>query len=602
LIPENQLEFGYKDCVLCFVERKGEEKRCRDCSGRYSAREKLLWEINRERVKRRSMILSILFPGTGHIYGGRVVTGLFWMALIPITMGLVLNTWQGLTIGHVILAFMFALLWLFVIVDAGRGYSDKKAPCESACPSHLHVPDYIALVREGSPITSLALIHETLPFASVCGRVCPHPCEQDCVRNEVGDPIAIAAIKRFAADHGYGSRAFLRGAEENALMPRVAIIGAGPAGLSAANTLGILGVRVVLFDAKERPGGMMYSCIPSFRLPLEELGKDIDFILNRGIEFRGGVSVGKNIDFDSLITGGEFDAVLISTGSAESLNLSSAGTESQSFFDSLSFLERVKFGEKVHVGQRVVVIGGGNVAVDVARVALRLGVKDVTITCLESKDDMPAFPWEVEEALKEGAKLMDSTAVKKFFVIRQQVAGFEALSVSRLEFDARGRINPVTVPGSEFEVRCDTVIIAIGSMADLSFIPAEYTLKTIDERHKTARLIFKDKRYKIPVYMCGDCLTGATTIVEASASGRYMAMNIFGDLCVEEVKKVRLRDNYRRKNEKQVEDNPELRQRVTMNKLSLGDAISSFEETEKGYSGEEILRECERCARCNLSL
>ncbi|NIO17214.1 MAG: FAD-dependent oxidoreductase [Deltaproteobacteria bacterium] len=602
MIPENQLEFGYKDCSLCFVEKKGDESRCSGCSGRYSAREKLLWKINRKRIKRISRLLSLIFPGLGHLYAGRLSTGLFWIALIPLTMGLVINTFQGLTVGHLVLAAMFALLWLFAFIDAGRGYKDKTAPCESACPSHLHVPDYIALVREGSPVTSLALIHETLPFASVCGRVCPHPCEQECVRNEVGSPIAIAAIKRFAADHGYRSRPIPREAEIDPNMPKVAIIGAGPAGLSAANTLATLGARTVIFDAKWRPGGMMYSCIPSFRLPLEELDRDIDFILKKGVDFRGGVTVGQDMEFESLVTGGEFDAILVATGSSESLTLPGTGTESQGFYDAPAFLERVKFGEMVHVGQIVVVVGGGNVAVDAARTALRLGVRDVTIASLESRDSMPAFPWEVEEAIGEGAKLMDGTAVKKFFVMRQRIAGFEALSVSRLEYDRQGRINPVTVPGSEFEVRCDTVIIAIGSRADLSFIPAEYALKMIDKEHKIARLIFKDKRYKIPIYTCGDCLTGASTIVESSASGRYAALNIFEKLCVEEVRKVRLRDNYRRKKEDQVEDSPELRQRVKMEKLGPADAASGFEEIEKGYTGSEVQRECDRCARCNLTL
>ncbi len=521
---------------------------------------------------------------------------------MPLTIGLVVNTWQGLTVGHLTLAVMFALLWLFTFIDAGRGYMEKTAPCESACPSHLHVPDYIALVREGSPVTSLALIHETLPFASVCGRICPHPCEQECVRNEVGSPIAIAAIKRFAADHGYRSRLLPREAEVDLNMPKVAIIGGGPAGLSAANTLAILGARPVIFDAKWRPGGVMYSCIPSFRLPLEELDRDIDFILKRGVEFRGGVTVGEDIEFENLLSGGEFDAILVATGSSDPLTLPGTGTESQGFYDSLAFLERVKFGEMVHVGQSVVVVGGGNVAVDAARTALRLGVRDVTIACLESKDTMPAFPWEVEEAIGEGVTLMDGTAVKKFFVIRQRIAGFEALSVSRLEYDRQERINPITVPGSEFEVRCDTVIVAIGSSADLSFIPAEYTLKLIDKKHKIARLIFKDKRYKIPIYTCGDCLTGASTIVESSASGRYAALNIFEKLCVEEVKKVRLKDNYRRKKEDQVEDSPELRQRVKMEKLGPAVAASGFEEIEKGYTGNEVQRECDRCARCNLTL
>jgi NADPH-dependent glutamate synthase beta subunit-like oxidoreductase len=602
LIPENQLESGYKDCVLCFVDRKGEEKRCHNCSGLKDAREKFLWEINRERIKRRSMALSLFFPGVGHIYSGRVFAGLFWMSLIPLTMGLVINTWQGPTVGHVLLACMFALLWYFVYLDAGKGYSVKTAVCETACPAGLHVPDYIALVREGSPETSLALIHERLPFASVCGRICHHPCEEVCVRNEVGDPIAIAAIKRYAADRGYAAGVFPRRTVKSGRIPRVAIIGGGATGLSAANTLAILGARVVLYDAKVRPGGIMYSCIPSFRLPVEELNRDIDFILRRGVEFRGGVTVGGDTEFEGIVTGGEYDAVLVATGAPQALTLRHAGTESQGFYNSLAFLERVKLGKETDVGKRVVVVGGGNVATDAARSALRLGAEDVSLVCIEKKDEMTAFPWEVEEALREGVRLIDGTAVKKFFIVRQRVAGFEAMRVSELLFDNRGRVTPLTEPGSAFEVKCDTVIIGIGSRADLSFIPGEYALKIMDDQHKTARLIFKDKRYTIPIYISGDCLKGPSTIIEASASGRKMAMNIYQDICVKEVKKVRLRDGYRRRNEQQVEDSAELRKKIAMEKLSPEQAVSSFEETGWGYTGDEALSECERCARCNLSL
>ncbi len=585
------------------MENKGEEKRCRNCSGRVNARDKLLWELGKERIKKVASILSLIYPGLGHFYSGRYLLGVFWASFIPLSLGLVINTWQGLNWGHLVLFATYGLIWFLAYLDARRGFDERKAPCESACPSHLNVPDYIALVREGDPLAALSLIHEKLPFASICGRICPHPCEQACVRNELGDPIAIAAIKRFAADRAYPKKISPGiGVDEGSGTKKVAIIGGGPAGLSAANTLAILGVKPVVFDEREEPGGTMVSAIPIFRLPKESLRDDIEFILKRGVEFRGRVRVGEDVDFEDILSSGEFDAVLISVGASTPVRLPMAGDESQGFFDALTFLERANRGEKIPVGERVVVVGGGNVAMDVARMALRLGVRDVTIACLEKRQEMPAFPWEIEEALEEGAKLLDGIAVRKFFIMRNRVAGFEALEVDRIEFDREGRINPITVPGTEFEVNCDTVIMAIGSRADMSFVPGKYSLKVVDEIHGVARLIFRDKKYKIPIYVCGDCVKGPSTVVEASASGRYAALNIFARISVEEIRKVKFKDNYARKNEPQVEDSEWLRKRIPMERLRPDEAVRSFDEVEKGYSEVGVRRECERCARCNLFL
>ncbi|RMG58361.1 MAG: hypothetical protein D6713_07905, partial [Deltaproteobacteria bacterium] len=363
-----------------------------------------------------------------------------------------------------------------------------------------------------------------------------------------------------------------------------------------------LGILPVVFDERAEPGGMVTSAIPLFRLPRDEVRKDLDFILKRGVEFRSRVRVGEDVSFDEIANGGEFDAVLISVGTSRPLRLPQAGDERQGFFDALSFLERVNRGESVDVGRRVVIVGGGNVAMDAARTALRLGVSDVTIVCLEKRSEMPAFPWEVEEALEEGAKLLDGVAVKKFFVMKNRVAGFEAIEVERIEFDKQGRINPITVPGTEFEVNCDTVIMAIGSRPDFSFIPEKFSLKPVDAEHGVAQLIFRGKKYKIPIYACGDCVKGPSTIVEASASGRYAALNIFSSIAVKEAKKVRLKDNYRRKNEPPLEDDEVLRRRVPYRKKEASEAVRGFDEVVAGYTGVSVRRECERCARCNLFL
>ncbi len=603
LRPENLLRFGFKDCLLCEVERKGEEKRCRRCSGRVNQRDRLLWEINRERIRRIAARLSLVYPGLGHFYGDRILQGVFWASLIPLSLGLVLAVWQGPTIGHAVLLLSFGFIYYLSWADAARGFREKAAPCQDACPSGLNVPDYIALAREGKFLEALALVHDRLPFAAFCGRACPHPCEQKCVRNEYGAPIAIMAVKRFFSDHGYAAE-IAPSSEvggEGIPSPRVAVIGAGPAGLSAANTLARLGCRTTVYDANEEPGGMMRYSVAEFRFPQEAGILDIRTILSRGVHFQGRKRFGADLTFADLGEQG-YDAVLLAVGTPESVRLPGAGTEEQGFGDALSFLARAKRGTHGRVHGKVVVIGGGNVAIDVSRTVLRMGAEDVTIACLEARDAMPAFPWEVEDALAEGIKLLPSTAVKKFLLKEDRVRGFEALAVERIEFDAKGRIVPHTVLGSEFEVRADTVIMAIGSRADLGFLPPGSTRKAIDPRRHVYRLIFEQKEIRIPVYICGDCARGPGTVVEASASGRAAALNIFGELCVQEVRRARFRDNFRRAPEPQVTDRPEWRIREGVPRLTPEESRRTFQEVEKRLTEEGVRHEAERCARCNLWL
>jgi len=602
LRPENLLRFGYKDCVLCEVARPGEENRCRNCSGRLGQRDRLLWEIHRERIRRTAGKLSLVYPGLGHLYSGRIAYGVFWAVLLPLSLGLVLNVWSGITFGHGFLLVEAGMIWWMAWVDARRGSREPVAPCEGACPSGIRVPDYIALVREGRPLEALALVHDKLPFAAFCGRACPHPCEQKCVRNEYDAPISIMAIKRYAADFGYAA-GISPSPEvgEGVPGPRVAVVGAGASGLSAANTLARLGARVTVLDPNEEPGGMMRYGVTEFRFPQEALLSDVKHILARGVHFRGGTAFGKDATFSSLEREG-FQAVLVAVGTWDAVRLPGAGGEDQGFHDALSFLARIRKGRPPHLRGRVVVIGGGNVAIDVARAALRIGAYDVTIACIESRETMPAFPWEVEEAIAEGAKLLPNTAVKRFLLKSGMVTGFEALTVERVDVDPKGRVVPRTVSGSEFDVLADAVVMAIGSRADLSFLPDGTGRKALDPARHVFRLQFPGGEPKIAAYICGDCVRGPGTVVEAAASGRSAALNIFADLCVEEVGKARYRDSYRRRHEPQVTDRPEWRVRRRAERLSPEAGRWNFEEVEKGLTDRCAREESDRCARCNLSL
>jgi NADPH-dependent glutamate synthase beta subunit-like oxidoreductase len=381
----------------------------------------------------------------------------------------------------------------------------------------------------------------------------------------------------------------------------VAVVGAGASGLSAADTLARLGGLVTVFDRYGEPGGMMRYGAAEFRFPADALLADVTRILARGVRFRGGITFGKEITFSSLGAEG-FDAVLIAVGAREPLRLPEAGGEDQGFHDALSFLVRVRERRFPRLHGRVVVIGGGNAGIDAARCALRMGASEVTIACLESRETMPAFAWEIEAADSEGAKFLPSTAVKRFLMKDGRVAAFEALKVERVDLDPEGRVVPRTVPGSEFEVPADTVVMAIGSRADLSFLPDGASRKPTDPGRNVFRLQFPGGEPKIPGYMCGDCVRGPGSVVEASTSGREAALNIFADLAVEETRKARYKDNYRRRPEPQVTDRPEWRVRRRAERLSPEAARGTFHEIESSFTDRCAHEEAERCARCNLTL
>ena len=346
---------------------------------------------------------------------------------------------------------------------------------------------------------------------------------------------------------------------------------------------------------------MMRYGAAEFRFPADALLADVTRILARGVRFRGGVTFGKDVTFSSLAAEG-FDAVLIAVGAREALRLPAAGGEDQGFHDALSFLVRVREHRFPRLHGRVVVIGGGNSAIDAARCALRMGASEVTIACVESRDAMPAFAWEIEAAVSEGAKFLTGTAVTRFLLKDGRVTAFEALKVETVDLDPDGRIVPRTVPGTEFEVPADTVVIAIGSRVDLSFLPEGVTRKPTDPGCHVFRLQFPRGDPKIAGYMCGDCVRGPGTVVEASASGREAALNIFKDLAVEEVRRARYKDNYRRRPEPHVTDRPEGRVRRRAERLSPEVARGTFDEVEMRFTDRCAREEAERCARCNLSL
>ena len=283
---------------------------------------------------------------------------------------------------------------------------ERRAPCVVACPVHTNNQVYVERIVEGRYEDALDLLLIANPFSSVCGRICHHPCEQSCRRRKVDAPVGLRQLKRFVVETTKEYRLRRRGLAERTRPERIAVIGSGPAGLSAAHDLARAGFCVTVFDASNTPGGMLGAAIPRYRLPYSVLREDIDDILALGVELQAGCAVGRDVAFADLQRG--FEAILIATGLSESRSLGVPGIDSRGVLLALPLLRATCAGEPPAVGERVAVIGGGNVAIDVARCARRLGASDVTVISLESREEMPAWDWEIQEALEEGVKFAPS--------------------------------------------------------------------------------------------------------------------------------------------------------------------------------------------------
>ena len=344
-------------------------------------------------------------------------------------------------------------------------YEDHVPPCNEGCPAGNDIEGFIRLIDEGRPADAWRLLKEENPIPAVTGRVCFHPCERACNRGKYDQAVSIQALERFAADNAPAGElpAKLRAASGK----KVAVIGAGPAGLTAAYHLVRLGHDVTIFDALPKAGGLLRIGIPAYRLPDDILDREVAAIERLGVKFKLGAKVGQDLAFDELL---KFNAVFLATGVHVSRPMEIPGEDAEGVTAGLILLASVALGRKVQIGKHVAVIGGGNSAVDAARVARRLGA-EVTIYYRRTRVEMPAFEDEVNDAEEEGVNLELLTAPTKIIVEDDRVAGLELQRMELGEPDASGRRRPVPIPNSQFIVPCDMVIPAIGEAGDLSFVP-----------------------------------------------------------------------------------------------------------------------------------
>ena len=449
----------------------------------------------------------------------------------------------------------------FLNKTVDRDWLNTNFPCMMACPAHTNAGRYVSLIAQGRFEEAYRFARDPNPMASICGRVCAHPCETACRRGIIDKPIQIRALKRFLTErYGPESKNFkpVNTQQQPKLPWKVAVIGAGPVGLSAAHDLALMGYSVTIFEAAAVPGGMLYLGIPEYRLPRNVVEAQVREILQTGdITLKLNQRAGKDFSIQDLRAKG-FDAVLIAVGAHRSRDLSIPGIDLDGVHKGIDFLLNVNLGYKFTIGKKVVVIGGGNVAMDVARSAarevvrrhemqneewaknltavaahemvdislsaLRLGASEVHIVCIERRDEMPAAIEEIEEAEQEGIIIHAGLGPKRIVGENGRVTALETLETKRV-FDENGRFNPEFQPGSESPLECDTVILAIGQTTNLDFLGPGSRV-----RISPRGLIEVDRKNLMTsepgIFAGGDCVFGPRLIIDSVADGKRVAIGI----------------------------------------------------------------------------
>ena len=393
-------------------------------------------------------------------------------------------------------------------------------PCQEACPIRQDTRGYVSLIARGKLKEALELIREVNPLPAVCGFICHHLCEEACLREEVDQSVPMRLLKRFVAQYERESDRPKRRPEKRR-KERILVVGSGPAGLAAANDLSLLGYGVTVFEALPVLGGMLAVGIPEFRLPRDVLRLEIDGIQELGVEMRTNQRFLFEEDGKSFQRMG-FRAVFLSIGAHRSSKLNVPGEKLEGVLPGVEFLRSVNLGEAIRIGKKVAVIGGGNVALDCARSAVRLGAEAVEIYYRRSRDEMPAIPEEVEEATREGIELHLLVSPIRMMGKGERATGIEFVRMKLAEPDETGRPRPVPVEGSQFEVRVDTVISAIGQRVDRKLLKRFDTNKdgTLRVDPETGATSMEG------VFAGGDAVTGPGWAIDAIAAGKKGALSI----------------------------------------------------------------------------
>lgn len=465
-------------------------------------------------------------------------------------------------------------------------------PCTNACPAGIDVPRYVRLTAEGKSAEALAVVREKVPFPRVLGRICFHPCEDACRRGQLNQPIAICALKRYIAEQDT-SNWQAKTKKAGPTGKKVAIVGSGPAGLTAAYYLAKLGHSVTVFEALPEAGGMMRVGIPRYRLPKDVLDNEIEGIKSVGVEIKTNCKVES---LDNLRKQG-FNAIFLALGTHQGVKMGIPGEDSSGVIECISFLRDVSQGNKVTLGNKVAVVGGGNAAIDAARTARRMDGREVTIVYRRSRQEMPANPEEVESALEEGVKILFLAAPTRISKEGNTLI-IECLRMELGEPDSSGRKRPVPIKGSEFNIACDTVIAAIGQVPA---IPAGFGLEPLTAG--TIKVNSDTLATGIDgVFAGGDLVSGPASVIKAIAAGRKAATSIDkhlgGSGAIEEV----LTDATEAKPWFGREEGFADKSRVQEPHLPVEQRINNFSEVALGFARQRACEEAGRCLRCDLRL
>jgi NADH-quinone oxidoreductase subunit F len=478
-----------------------------------------------------------------------------------------------------------------------------KSPCQHTCPIEMDIPSYIALVRAGRFEDAYKILLQTNPFPSVCGRVCDHKCQSKCRRGNLDEPIAIKFLKRFITDSV--------GRPKIELVPitrkeKIAVVGAGPAGLTTARDLALRGYKVTVFEELPQPGGMLYWGIPSYRLPRKILEKEINNIRALGVEIRLNTRVGREITFAKLEK--DFHYIYLASGAHKSQKMNVPGEDLKNVFGGVEFLRDFNANEdkwlkgKSKLGKKVAVIGGGNSAIDAARIAVRLGA-DVTILYRRLRQDMPAAQEEIKAAEEEGIKIEYLIAPLKIEGTKEKVCSITCQRMVLGDFDSSGRKKPAAVAGSEFTSKVDSVIAAIGQIPDMSFIDKKTDIKINKWDCFDVGNDYKSRTPNPRYFAGGDAVTGPDTVIAAIAAGHQAADDIDSA-----IRKANGEPAYEKQAAEKIdvplvidEETIEAPQ-MAMPEISGSKRKMSFAEVELGFKKADAIKEASRCLRCDAEL
>jgi len=474
------------------------------------------------------------------------------------------------------------------------GEKQQTSPCKVECPAHIDVQGFVSLAAKGKFQEALQLIKLASPFPSICGRVCPHPCESECNRDQIDKPVAIHSIERFLGDLDLKAKRRYGPEIKAKKKEKVAIVGSGPAGLTCAYYLTREGYRVTLFEKAKVLGGMLTAGVPSYRLPRKVVDAEINLIRKMGVTMKTGVEVGKNKTVAQLRREG-FKAFFLAVGAQEGVRLGVPGEDLDGVYRGLDYLRQLNLGKPVRLGDKVAVIGGGNVAMDAVRSARRLGSEKAFIMYRRGLEELPSTPEEIKQCREEKIPIRTLAQPLRFISNNGRVKAIECIKMRLIDPDESGRRKPEPIPGSEFKVNVDAVITALGQESDWCCLTPECTCALTD--WGTMKIDPLTLQSDDPdIFAGGDSTRGPKTIIEAIADGRQVAVSIHRYLSGQNL---RLGRDLELKAIKEPQKGKYDRAaRAEIPYLNPEKRTKNFNEVQKGLTKGATVQEAKRCISC----